>query len=286
MPKIFEALKWASSFLKQAGRDENAGELLLLHHTEKSRAALLADLKTDLEEETWNAFRRDVIKHKEGMPVQYIIGWEQFYGRPFKVNRHVLIPRPETEELVYGVLKRSERLFSQKQQIDVVDIGTGSGAIAVTLALENEKMRVAAIDISKEALAVAKENSAKLGAKVSFYHGDLLKPMAEKKKKLDVIVSNPPYIPDGEMKTLSTVVKDWEPVSALAGGVDGLDFYRRLVSGIPHLIRSPGLIAFEIGTGQGNDVKEMLIEALPEAKVEIEKDINGKERMVFASISN
>jgi release factor glutamine methyltransferase len=285
MPKVFEALKWASSFLKQAGRDENAGELLLLHHMKKSRASLLADLRMDIDKQVWEIFQQDVQKHAQGMPVQYIIGCEQFYGRPFKVNEHVLIPRPETEELVQGVLLRSERLFSEREQIDVVDIGTGSGAIAVTLALENKKMRVSATDISEKALAVAKENSEKLCANVHFYQGDLLKPIINAKQKADVVVSNPPYIPDEEIMELSTVVKDWEPTLALSGGADGLLYYRKIVEQLPDVIRYPGLIAFEIGHGQGKDVKSMLENRFPKAEVQIEYDMNGKERKVFAVLS-
>jgi len=285
MPKVFEALKWASSFLKQAGRDENAGELLLLHHMKKSRASLLADLRMDIDKQVWEIFQQDVQKHAQGMPVQYMIGCEQFYGRPFKVNEHVLIPRPETEELVQGVLLRSERLFSEREQIDVVDIGTGSGAIAVTLALENKKMRVSATDISEKALAVAKENSEKLCANVHFYQGDLLNPIINAKQKADVVVSNPPYIPDEEIMELSTVVKDWEPTLALSGGADGLLYYRKIVEQLPDVIRYPGLIAFEIGHGQGKDVKSMLENRFPKAEVQIEYDMNGKERKVFAVLS-
>ncbi|WP_339193590.1 peptide chain release factor N(5)-glutamine methyltransferase [Aeribacillus pallidus] len=285
MPKVFEALKWASSFLKQAGRDENAGELLLLHHMKKSRASLLADLRMDIDKQVWEIFQQDVQKHAQGMPVQYIIGCEQFYGRPFKVNEHVLIPRPETEELVQGVLLRSERLFSEREQIDVVDIGTGSGAIAVTLALENKKMRVSATDISEKALAVAKENNEKLCANVHFYQGDLLNPIINAKQKADVVVSNPPYIPDEEIMELSTVVKDWEPTLALSGGADGLLYYRKIVEQLPDVIRYPGLIAFEIGHGQGKDVKSMLENRFPKAEVQIEYDMNGKERKVFAVLS-
>jgi release factor glutamine methyltransferase len=251
----------------------------------KSRASLLADLRMDIDKQVWEIFQQDVQKHAQGMPVQYMIGCEQFYGRPFKVNEHVLIPRPETEELVQGVLLRSERLFSEREQIDVVDIGTGSGAIAVTLALENKKMRVSATDISEKALAVAKENSEKLCANVHFYQGDLLNPIINAKQKADVVVSNPPYIPDEEIMELSTVVKDWEPALALSGGADGLLYYRKIVEQLPDVIRYPGLIAFEIGHGQGKDVKSMLENRFPKAEVQIEYDMNGKERKVFAVLS-
>ncbi|MBM7605307.1 release factor glutamine methyltransferase [Metabacillus crassostreae] len=284
MKFVYEALNWASSFLKEAGRDENAGELLLRHHLNMERATLLSNLRLVLSEEQKEIFIHDVNKHGEGIPVQYLIGYEEFYGRRFKVNKEVLIPRPETEELVEGILTRATKMFADQKEINVVDIGTGSGAIAITLALEKSEFKVSAVDIAEESLQIAKENAEALQAAVEFLHGDLLEPIANKAKegKIDILVSNPPYIPDWEIETLSPVVKDYEPMRALAGGKDGLDFYRRLISDMQELLNTPALIAFEIGAGQGEDVQNLLKQALPYAKVEVVYDINGKDRMVFA----
>lgn len=285
MPKVYEALKWASSFLHNAGREEKVGEILLCHHLKWSRAQLLAEVRQEVTKEVWDAFQRDVQKHAQGVPVQYIIGYEYFYGRKFFVNEEVLIPRPETEELVIGILERAKHLFKSKERIEVVDVGTGSGAIAISLALEHSSMNVTGIDIAKESIEVAKRNAHQLQAPVSFLQGDLLTPIMERNEKVDIVVSNPPYIPDEEVKKLSPIVKDYEPVRALAGGQDGLDFYRRLANEIPKVIGQKALIGFEIGVGQGSDVAALVRQSLPYAEVEVVHDMNGKDRLVFAMIS-
>lgn len=285
MIKIYEALKWASSFLAEAERDHNAGELLLRHHLNMSRAEMLANLRTDLPDGVWESFKTDINRHAEGIPVQHMIGSEEFYGRSFVVNKEVLIPRPETEELVEGILLKAKYLFNGYDSVEAADIGTGSGAIAISLALENPMFKLRAVDIAPESLEVAQLNAKNLGAEVQFLHGDLLSPILNSGKKLDVVVSNPPYIPDADILELSTVVKDHEPLRALAGGEDGLDFYRRLAEEIPHVINERALIAFEVGAGQGEDVKALLLDKLPHAEAEVKYDINGKDRMVFAVVN-
>ncbi|PLR68014.1 MULTISPECIES: peptide chain release factor N(5)-glutamine methyltransferase [Bacillaceae] len=281
---VYEALKRASSFLAEAERDHNAGELLLRHHLNMSRAEMLANLRTELPAGTWESFKADVNRHADGVPVQHMIGTEEFYGRSFIVNKEVLIPRPETEELVEGILIKAKSLFSGYTEVEAADIGTGSGAIAISLALENSVFKVSAIDIAQESLDVAELNAKNLGADIQFLHGDLLMPILSSGKKLDVVVSNPPYIPNADILELSPVVKDHEPLRALAGGEDGLDFYRRLAEEIPLVIKERALIAFEVGAGQGEDVKALLLEKLPHADAEVKYDINGKDRMVFAVV--
>lgn len=285
MIKVYEALKWASSFLAEAERDHNAGELLLRHHLYMSRAEMLANLRIDLPEGVWESFKADVNRHAEGIPVQHMIGSEEFYGRSFIVNKEVLIPRPETEELVEGILLKAKSLFNGYSSVEAADIGTGSGAIAISLALENPLFKLSAVDIAPESLEVAQLNAKTLGAEVQFLHGDLLSPILKSGKKLDVVVSNPPYIPDADILELSPVVKDHEPIRALAGGADGLDFYRRLAAEIPLVISERALIAFEVGAGQGEDVKALLLDKLPHAEAEVKYDINGKDRMVFAVVN-
>ncbi len=284
MIMVYEALKRASSFLAEAERDHNAGELLLRHHLNMSRAEMLANLRTELPAGTWESFKADVNRHADGVPVQHMIGTEEFYGRSFIVNKEVLIPRPETEELVEGILIKAKSLFSGYTEVEAADIGTGSGAIAISLALENSVFKVSAIDIAQESLDVAELNAKNLGADIQFLHGDLLMPILSSGKKLDVVVSNPPYIPNADILELSPVVKDHEPLRALAGGEDGLDFYRRLAEEIPLVIKERALIAFEVGAGQGENVKALLLEKLPHADAEVKYDINGKDRMVFAVV--
>ncbi|MFI8706928.1 peptide chain release factor N(5)-glutamine methyltransferase [Bacillus sp. NPDC077411] len=281
--RVYEALKWASSFLREHGRDENAGEIVLCHVLKTNRTGLMMNMREELTEEQEKTFTNFIHKHVEGIPVQYLIGYEMFYGRPFFVNEEVLIPRPETEELVLGVLTRIRRKFGDKH-IHVADIGTGSGAISITLALENPHLHVYTVDIATESIEVARKNAAELEANVTFYHGDLLSPFQETKQKLDVVVSNPPYIPEEDWRGLSSVVKEHEPKRALVGGEDGLDFYRRFMEELPKVLQEESIVAFEVGVGQGEDVRALLKETFPHAHVEVVFDINGKDRMVFAEM--
>ncbi|MCM3735310.1 peptide chain release factor N(5)-glutamine methyltransferase [Bacillus cytotoxicus] len=281
--RVYEALKWASSFLREHGRDENAGEIVLCHVLKTNRTGLMMNMREELTEEQEHTFADFIHKHVEGIPVQYLIGYEMFYGRPFFVNEEVLIPRPETEELVLGVLTRIHRKFEEKD-VHVADIGTGSGAISITLALENPRLHVYTVDIATESIEVARKNAEKLEANVTFYHGDLLSPFQETKQKLDVVVSNPPYIPEEDWRGLSSVVKEHEPKRALVGGEDGLDFYRRFMEELPKVLQEEAIVAFEVGVGQGEDVCALLKETFPHAHVEVVFDINGKDRMVFAEM--
>ncbi|MGJ7035610.1 peptide chain release factor N(5)-glutamine methyltransferase [Anoxybacillus eryuanensis] len=279
--KIYEVLQWASSFFREHGKEETAAEWLLRHHLQMTRAQLFANLREPIDETCKQIFMADVKKHAlEHIPIQYLIGYEQFYGRTFIVNEHVLIPRPETEELVSHVLARA-----QKQPLSVVDVGTGSGAIAITLSLERPMWRVYGIDIAASSLEVAKKNAAQLGANVHWLEGDLLQPMIERGIQVDVVVSNPPYIPACDIPALSPVVQK-EPLRALVGGEDGLLFYRRLTEQLPQVVSAKALIAFEIGHGQGQAVQTMLQQTFPSAYVDVLFDINNKERIVIADLAS
>lgn len=281
--RVYEALKWASSFLQENGRDENAGEIVLCHVLKTNRTGLMMNMREELTAEQERIFADFIHKHVAGIPVQYLIGYEMFYGRSFFVNEEVLIPRPETEELVLGILTRIRRKFGDKD-VHVADIGTGSGAISITLSLENPRLHVYTVDIAPESIEVAQKNAAELQANVTFYHGDLLSPFQETKQKLDVVVSNPPYIPEEDWRGLSSVVKEHEPKRALVGGEDGLDFYRRFMEELPKVLQEEAIVAFEVGVGQGEDVRALLQETFPHAHVEVVFDINGKDRMVFAEM--
>lgn len=200
------------------------------------------------------------------------------------VNDDVLIPRPETEEVVFHLLEKYRSVFSEDGKLEVVDVGTGSGAIAVTLALENQSFSVSAVDISKEALQVASANAEKLGANVRFYQGDLLEPFIKAGKKADIIVSNPPYISEEEMADLSEIVRFHEPLHALTDGGDGLKFYKRFMEDIPLVMKDKVFVVFEIGWNQGAAVKDLILKAFKGAEVEVLKDINGKDRTICALI--
>ncbi len=282
MMTVFEALKWASSFLEKYGREASAAEWLIKHELNVSRTELLLQMQDQMPD--FASFEAKINQHASGIPVQHIVGKEEFYGRTFRVNHHVLVPRPETEELVEGILSRAKRLFPNPEKATIADIGTGSGAIAISLALELQNQNVTAVDISQEALEVAKENACQLDASISFLHGDLLQPLQG--QTFDIVVSNPPYISEEEYATLDPLVRDHEPIRALVGGEDGYVLYRRLAEGLPELISSPGLIGFEVGEKQARTVAAMLEASFGERiQVEVVKDISGKERMVFGIVT-
>jgi release factor glutamine methyltransferase len=282
--KVFEALRWASSFLQENDRDANSGEILLRTLLNMTRSNLYAELRMDLPQEIQIAFESAIKEHVSGVPIQHIIGYEEFYGRKFQVNEHVLIPRPETEELVVGTIERMKEHFSEIDGLKMVDIGTGSGAIAITMKLECPSLTVFATDISLHALNVAKRNTSMLNADILFKHGDLLEPIRKSGEKVDIVLSNPPYIPNRDKANLSTVVKDHEPHLALFGGEEGLDFYVRFMEELPTIIKNHALIGFEIGVGQGEQVANLLKGTFQGSCVEIVNDINGKDRMVFCRI--
>lgn len=279
---IYEALSRASSFLNENGREVPVARLLLQHVLNKTHAQLLADMRDPITETEYEHYWSLIGEHVKGRPVQYITGSEEFYGRIFEVNEHVLIPRPETEELVYETLNRTKSLFLNKTDVQVADIGTGSGVIAITLKLEQPSFQVTATDLAQEALDVAKRNAELLGAEVIFKQGDLSEPITH--QKWDIVLSNPPYIAFEEAETLSDSVYEYEPHSALFAEDQGLSLYKRLSEELPSLMNTPALIGLEIGHEQGPAVQRYFQLAFPTAKVDIVKDINGKNRMIFCEL--
>lgn len=217
----------------------------------------------------------DAIKRLNmGEPVQYIVGDVDFYGNIIKVNKNVLIPRRETEELVEKILKRIQ-VFDNPV---IADIGTGSGAIAITLAKKLNTL-VYASDISLKALEVAKENVTINKVDVTFFEGDMLKPYIKNNIKLDVIVSNPPYIKKDEK--IEDIVKNNEPHLALYAKNNGLEFYDSILKNASYVLKDKYLIAFEIGMDQGKNIEALAKKYLSNSIVEIEKDLSGKDRFIF-----
>lgn len=218
-------------------------------------------------------FENMLARRESGEPLQYILGDQPFLDWSFKVDARALIPRPETEELCLKVLELMRGMHAPY----VLDVGTGTGAIAVSVALKRSDSRVTAVDISPDALSLARENARELHADVEFIQSDLLDGV--RGRRFDVIVSNPPYLTKDDMDALQKEVRR-EPALALYGGEDGLDFYRRLAKGAPDILNEQGYIAFEVGAGQAGDVSELLQYAFEH--IEICRDINGVERMVCA----
>ena len=279
MATVKELIKLAESRLDDASKDVNVAKVLFYHLADKQPHELYLMYDEEVSSELEAKFLAGMEEYYQGKPIQYIKGVENFFGRDFKVNEDVLIPRYETEELVENILYRIDDYFAESQSITLCDVGTGSGAIATSLALEEPRLKVFATDISLKAVTVAKDNAKNLGANIEFMVGDMLEPLLENEIKVDIFVSNPPYIP--QEQEIEAMVKDNEPHVALFGGNDGLYFYRKIFQGVEPLLQERALLAFEMGFDQRELMEAALQEYFPNDPHEIIKDINGKDRMLF-----
>ncbi len=279
MATVKELIKLAESRLDDASKDVNVAKVLFYHLADKQPHELYLMYNEEVSSELEAKFLAGMEEYYQGKPIQYIKGVENFFGRDFKVNEDVLIPRYETEELVENILYRIDDYFAEYQSITLCDVGTGSGAIATSLALEEPRLKVFATDISLKAVTVAKDNAKNLGANIEFMVGDMLEPLLENEIKVDIFVSNPPYIP--QEQEIEAMVKDNEPHVALFGGNDGLYFYRKIFQGVEPLLQERALLAFEMGFDQRELMEAVLQEYFPNDPHEIIKDINGKDRMLF-----
>ena len=275
-------LQQAQNKAIELDKEESAAYLLLEHVTGLETNQLYLKIHDEVEDEVLEKFN-DIFNRylNNNEPIQYLIGYSCFYGYDFTVNENVLIPRYETEELVENILYRYDQHFGGRK-VDVCDLATGSGCIAITLDLEEPNMNVIASDISFEALEVAEINNKKLGANVKFYQGDMLEPF--KGKKFDIFVSNPPYIPADE--EVMSLVKDNEPNIALFGGSDGMKFYRIILSGVKELLKEKAMICFEHAYDKKEEMIALANHYFPEAKVEVLKDLEGKDRMTFIYVGD
>ena len=279
---IRELLDTTVEYFKKYGLKDPRldAEVLLAHVLKKERIQLYVDFDQPLNEQELGQYRQLVYLRSRHHPVAYLLGKKEFMSLELTVNEEVLIPRPETEELVENIIEYCKgRNLSGP---NIVDVGTGSGAIAVSLAYYIEGAKILAIDISPGALKVARENIARyeLGERVKVMEGDLLTPLIWlNKDNVDIVVSNPPYIDQAGMAQLSREVK-MEPELALHGGVDGLDYYCRLIPQALRVLKDDGLLALEIGYDQAAAVRELFDSGW--SKVEVKKDYSGHDRMVFA----
>ena len=279
MATVKELINPAESRLDDDNKDVNVAKVLFYHLAKKEPHELYLMYDQEVDDELKKEFLAGMEEYYNGRPIQYIKGVETFFGRDFKVNEDVLIPRYETEELVENILYRIDDYFADYQTITLCDVGTGSGAIATSLALEEPRLKVYATDISVNAVNVAKENAKNLNADVEFMVGDMLEPLIDRNIKVDIFVSNPPYIP--QEQEIEAIVKDNEPHVALFGGADGLYFYRKIFKGVRSLLNDRALLAFEMGFDQRELMEEALQKYFPDDCYEIIKDINGKDRMLF-----
>lgn len=273
---VLELLNLGSGYLEQQGcpTPRLDAEVLLCHVLNMDRVQLYVNFDRPLEVSEIDQYRYLIGWRGRRVPVSYLLGKREFYSKEFKVTRDVLIPRPETEILVEQAIKLVQPFIMPR----VIDLGTGSGVIAVSLALQISEIQVLAADISSQALAVAQENATLLGVKekITFLQSDLFQKIPNDKYHL--ICSNPPYIPTKDLSTLEPEVR-LEPKIALDGGIDGLDFYRRIIAQAPEYLISGGHLVLEIGWDQGAKVIE-LGRTAGFVNCQIIPDYAGKDRVV------
>ena len=251
-------------------------EVLLCHAMRCERAYLYAHAHDELTQHVWIHYGRYLNERLKGKPTQYITFRQEFYGRDFYVDERVLIPRPETEHLVEAALA----ILQQRPHARVLDVGTGSGAIAVSIAIESGR-DVLASDLSVQALEVAERNRRACQASVHLFAGDLLE--AVRPQSLDLLVSNPPYVPGEDAANMQSEVRDWEPHIALFAGGTGLEIYQRLIAGAETAVRPGGRLLMELGYRSLDDVREML--AVHWTEIEVVSDLAGLPRVIGATRS-
>jgi release factor glutamine methyltransferase len=288
-PTLRLALDAAEKVLAEGAHPERARrdtETLLLHALktnvpDANLAWLIAHEDEPLAADAAGPFCDLIERRLAGEPIQYITGEAEFYGLPFHVNRDVLIPRPETEHLVEKAMALAAEFVRPK----IVDVGTGSGAIAVALAHALPFAEITATDISADAQAVAKANVARNGVadRVRFFKGDLLEAVAG--EHFDIVISNPPYVPESDRTTLDVEVRDYEPAQALFAGEDGLQIYRRLIPAAFDALVPGGYLALEIGYGQRAGIEALLVRE-GFAGIKFIPDLQGIARVAVARRSS
>lgn len=267
-----EVLSWASSFLKQKKKDPNIAKWLMKERFSLSLTDFVSCQKKVMDKEGKAHYIRDIKEAGKGRPPQHIVGHEWFYDRKFQVTESTLIPRPETEEWFYDYIESLP-----KRPLRVLDVGTGSGVLAISHKLERPKDEVIAIDISQPALDVAKINAQKLGADISFVLSDMLSNVSG---EFDLILSNPPYISQSERSVMDESVIDFEPHIALFAEEEGLYFYKKIAEESADRLKKEGRMILEIGYTQGDHVKKICQKHFPKSIVTISKDINNHDRTI------
>ena len=262
--------------IKDIKRKTNEENLALCEVLNIKIPELITLKDQEITKKTYKKYAKIVKKLKKGLPLAYILKKAYFLDKEYYVNKNVLIPRPETEILVEKTKKLIKSNF-QNNNISILDIGTGSGVIAISLNKMNNKYQVFATDISKKALKVAKKNQKKHNTNIKFINTDLYSGINE---KFDVIISNPPYV-ENNSQTIEDKVKKNEPHIALFGGKKGLDYYERILKNINSIIKEKHIIAFEIDEKQAQSIEKQAKKYLPSDKIIIEKDLNGYDRYIF-----
>lgn len=273
LPTYLGALKVAMAQLTAAHQDPSAAQFILCQTNDWTYTQLIQHYRDEMVAVSWQQYQDQIRRVCQGEPAQYVLGSAPFYGRQFLVTQATLIPRLETEELVDWILNTMP-----SGPLRVLDVGTGSGAIGVTLAAERPNWQVIATDISAEAVVVARQNAARLAPGVTFAIGDLLAPVIG--QTFDLIVSNPPYIDRRETDVMDESVKRFEPQGALFAAEHGLAFYHRLAAALTQFLTPNGTFFAELGYQQGAAIQKIFTTALPTAQVTIKQDLSGRDRMV------
>ncbi len=276
-----EALQSVAQTLREAGIADASVEakLLLGHVLGISKTQIYIAPERDLASAEmkclWNLVQRRLGRE----PAAYILGHCEFYGTDFYVDCHTLIPRPETELLVEKAVDLAQRIFNSGKQIIIADIGTGCGAIAISLALALPQSKIYATDISAPALRVAEMNCQRyvVGSHVKLLHGNLLGPLPQ---PVDMVIANLPYIKNYEFKDLAPEIRNFEPILALAGGEDGLDKIQQMLEQMPSKLNDRACFLLEIGQGQGEMVTSLINSYFPQGIIELTPDLGGIERVV------
>lgn len=273
-----QTVQQGTRYLELNNKHTYVAERLLLDRLDWNKTDFIKHLNQEMPEDVFLQYLDDLNQFIEGKPVQYIVGKEWFYGLPLKVNSDTLIPRSETEELVQLALTHLNKKAGS-QPLKTLDIGTGSGAIAITMKHERTQDSVTATDISEKALRVAEENAKNHQLDIRFLQGDLLEPVSL--ETFDCIISNPPYISYSETELMDDSVLEYEPHSALFAGNEGMSLYERLAYSLPFSLKTDGCLFMEIGFQQGQKLLELYKKAFPDKEVMIQQDINGLDRMLI-----
>lgn len=277
---ILKMIEWVSGYLQEKGVPNFRidAEHLIAHALSVKRLDLYLKFDRVLTQTELDAIRPLVARRAKREPLQHILGTQAFRNVDVRVTADVLIPRPETEILVGECLKA----VPTESEFEILELGVGSGAVLLALANERPNIRLTGIDVSEKAIAIANANTDAYRDRITILHGDLFSPLAE--KKFDIIISNPPYIPEAVWETLQPEVRDFEPREALVGGKDGLDFYRRILKDAPMYLKEGGRVFLEFGDGQGAEIKKIAEEAGTFTDIWIVKDLANVERVFCARL--
>ena len=280
--RIIDVINWGVDYFENKSLENPRLEIeiFLQHILDCKKIELYTNFENKVSAHDLNTLKGYIKRRLRNEPSQYIVGKSNFYGRDFYVDNNVLIPRPETEILINACIE----FLSMKGNPEIIDIGTGSGCIGITLAKEIPSSNVIAIDCSEKALAVAEKNAKNIGIKnIDFVKSDFLKQTID--LRADLLVSNPPYIPTTDISTLEQDVRDYEPLSALDGGPDGLTIHRAIADQAGAVLKTGGLIAVEFGINQSTSIKK-IYGAAGFSSMNIHSDLSGTDRCLLATVTN